>query len=109
MSAAILCPKVCVSDLMSKAGMVYKSMKHVTRQLFSLFVGKANQHSYTLGSSNLKKKKGKKLSLAYKLIELPNRAHTCKYLHIFSVSMPNCTFGSLPYIRPDITTMVDWA
>ena len=42
MSAAILCPAVCTSDVINKAGMCGKCIKYVTSQRFSAFYERTN-------------------------------------------------------------------
>ena len=49
MSAAILCPAVCVSDVINKASMCDKRFKDVTGQPFSaLNLWRASQDGYML-------------------------------------------------------------
>ena len=58
MSAAILCPAVCTSDVTNKAGMYGKCIQYVTSQRFSAFHGRTK--TWLRPEENLKKKREKK-------------------------------------------------
>ena len=51
---AILCPAVCISDALSKAGMFGAIIEYVTSHPFLLFVGKERTDMATTRNSNSK-------------------------------------------------------
>ena len=76
-SATILCPAVCISDVIHKAGMCSKDIENIiiTSQIFLFFIGQERANmAASRGAQIGSKKKEKSTSIVTILTEQPNEA-----------------------------------
>ena len=92
-SAAIFCPVVCISDVISKTGTCRKSIKYVKNQLFLLFIGKARSNVTVRWGGRIRNKNSRPVCI--KIVRTTNWSISMKVFVRVPRYQPHVVFGSV--------------